>query len=304
MRGRCCFMKNNEVQIRDPFVIPVAQEGKYYLFGSTDKNIWGKGTGFDVYIGSSLEDWEGPYPVFRPEADFYSEVNFWAPEVYAYKERYYMFATFRRKDNNLLGTAVLCSDSLTGPFLPHSDGPVTPEDWACLDGTLYIDPEGNPWMIFCHEWTQVKDGEICAMRLTEDLRASAGEPVLLFRASEAPWTTRLDSKSGESGDVYVTDGAFVHHAEDGGLLLLWASFVNNRYALGTARSASGEITGPWVHDGKALYQNDGGHGMLFRSFTGQLMLTIHTPNKTPNERPVFLPVEESEGWLLMKEPKD
>ncbi|MDF2922375.1 MAG: glycoside hydrolase [Paenibacillaceae bacterium] len=292
-------MRNEDLQIRDPFVVPVPGEGRYYLFGSTDANIWGKGTGFDVYIGSDLLEWEGPYPVFRPEADFYSEENFWAPEVYEYRGRYYMFATFRRRSNQLLGTGVLASDDLKGPFRPYSDGPVTPENWPCLDGTLYVDNEGLPWMVFCHEWTQVKDGEICAMRLTEDLKAAAGEPVLLFRASQAGWTTRLDSKSTEAGDVFVTDGAYVHRAGNGQLLLLWASFVHNRYAIGVARSESGLITGPWVHEEQALYQQDGGHGMLFRTFDGQLMLTIHTPNKTPNERPVFLPVTEEQGRLRM-----
>lgn len=290
-------MKNKDIQIRDPFVFTNRREGKYYLFGSTDKNIWGVGTGFDVYVGDDLENWEGPFPAFRPEPGFYAERNFWAPEVYEYKGRYYMFATFRRSDNDLIGTAVLASDSLTGPFRPHSDGPVTPKDWPSLDGTLYIDDEGKPWMVFCHEWTQVMDGRICAMRLTEDLKSAASEPVDILKASEAPWTDRLDHKSTEAGDVYVTDGSFIHKGADGELLLLWASFVQNRYALGVAKSPSGRVTGPWIHEDKALYQNDGGHGMIFRTLDDGLMLTIHTPNKTPQERPVFIPVAEKDGWI-------
>ncbi|GAB2695378.1 glycoside hydrolase family 43 protein [Paenibacillus thermoaerophilus] len=290
---------NRDVQIRDPYVVPVAEEGRYYLFGSTDANIWGKGTGFDVYVGTDLEHWEGPYPVFRPEPGFFSDENYWAPEVYEYRGRYYMFATFRRRDNRLLGTAVLVSDRLTGPFRLYSDGPVTPADWSCLDGTLHVDEAGQPWMVFCHEWTQVFDGEICAVRLTEDLKEAIGEPQLLFRASEAPWTTRLDSKSSDAGDVYVTDGAFLHRTEDGTLLMLWASFVRNRYALGVARSASGSVTGPWVHDEAPLFEQDGGHGMLFRAFDGRLMLTIHTPNRTPHERPIFIPVTDRGGKLRL-----
>lgn len=291
--------KNAEIQIRDPYVVVSEQDGSYYLFGSTDANIWGKGTGFDVYVGKDLQEWDGPFPVFRPDESFYSDTNFWAPEVYEYKGGYYMFATFRRKDNNLLGTAVLKADSLMGPFLPHSEGPVTPADWPCLDGTLYVDEEGQPWMVFCHEWTQVKDGEICAMRLTADLKAAAGEPVLLFRASESGWATRLDSKSTPEGDVFVTDGAFIHRGENGQLLMLWASFVDSKYALGVARSENGKVTGPWIHERQALFQQDGGHGMIFRTFEGRLMLTIHTPNRTPNERPIFLPVEEADGRLKM-----
>lgn len=82
---------------------------------------------------------------------------------------------------------------------------------------------------------------------------------------------------------------------------LWASFINNTYALGVARSVSGTVLGPWVQDEKALFESDGGHAMLFRAFDGRLMLAIHTPNKTPNERPLFLEVEERDGRSWVKE---
>jgi arabinan endo-1,5-alpha-L-arabinosidase len=293
------MLKNTEIQIRDPFVIPVKSEGKYYLFGSTDANIWGKGTGFDVYVGDDLQQWDGPFPVFRPGDDFYAEENFWAPEVYGYKGSYYMFATFRRKDNGRLGTAVLVADQLRGPFQPHSDGPVTPEAWNSLDGTLFIDEEDCPWMVFCHEWKDVKDGQVCAVRLTDDLKSTLGEPELLFSASQAPWTTPLESAKITTKDNYVTDGPSMFRAAGGKLLMIWASFINNSYALGVARSESGKVTGPWVHEEKALYQSDGGHGMIFTTFDDKLMLTIHTPNRTPEERPIFLEIEEKDGQLAL-----
>jgi arabinan endo-1,5-alpha-L-arabinosidase len=293
------MLSTQDIQIRDPFVVPVRSEGKYYLFGSTDKNIWGKGTGFDVYVSRDLRQWEGPFAVFRPEDGFYAEENFWAPEVYEYQGRYYMFATFRRKDNGLLGTSVLAADSLLGPFRPHSDGPVTPKDWSSLDGTLFLDDEGLPWMVFCHEWKQVSDGQVCAVRLTNDLTGTIGEPELLFRASEAPWTTPLESEKVLTRDKYVTDGPFLYRAAGGELLMLWASFIGRTYALGVARSATGRVTGPWVHDENALFSSDGGHGMIFRTFDGRLMLTVHTPNKTPLERPVFLELAEHDGKLSL-----
>jgi arabinan endo-1,5-alpha-L-arabinosidase len=289
-----------QIQIRDPFVFPVPEEGLYYLFGSTDSNIWGKGTGFDVYVGRDLNEWEGPFPVFRPDEHFYSEKNFWAPEVYHYKGRYYMFATFCRKDNNLIGTAILTSDSLLGPFVPHSDGPVTPKVWRSLDGTLFIDEDEQPWMVFCHEWRQTIDGQVNALRLTADLRSGIGEPELLFTASTAPWTTAYHPPRQPDLECYVTDGPFLYKAANGELLMLWASFIRNTYALGVARSVSGTIMGPWVHDESALYESDGGHAMLFRALDGRLMLAIHTPNQTPNERSQFLELIESEGKLQVK----
>lgn len=285
-------MKTADIQLRDPYVLPDPAERIYYMYGSTDKNIWREGNGFDVYISRDLNDWDGPYPVFRKPDDFFADVNFWAPEVYYYHGRYIMFATFRRKDNDLLGTAVLSAEQPTGLFSLHSEGPVTPVDWSSLDGTLYIDETKQPWMVFCHEWQQVGDGEICAMRLSPDLTEAASEPVTLFRASEAAWVTPFHSPRFPGSGFYVTDGPFLFRTTSGRLLLLWASFVDGRYALGVAKSPTGKLTGPWLQEPEPLYSSDGGHGMLFRTWNGQLMLTVHTPNRTPDERPIFIPVAE------------
>lgn len=224
-------MKTQDIQLRDPYILPIPEQQTYYMYGSTDKNIWKEGNGFNVYTSRDLVDWEGPINVFRKPEGFFSDVNFWAPEVYAYDGRYMMFATFRRKDNDLLGTAVLTAAQPTGPFTLHSDGPLTPKEWSSLDGTLYIDDQRQPWMVFCHEWQQVGDGEICAMRLSQDLKEAVSEPVTLFRASEAPWTTPFHSPRFPGSGNYVTDGPFLHRTSAGTLLLLWASFVNGSYAL-------------------------------------------------------------------------
>ncbi|MDR2807770.1 MAG: glycoside hydrolase family 43 protein, partial [Spirochaetaceae bacterium] len=277
-------MNIKDIQIRDPFV--VLEQGLYYLFGSTDKDIWkSRGVGFDVYTNTGdLTEWDGPFAAFRPAADFWAEINFWAPEVYVYNGAYVMFATFKPKTGRR-GTAVLKSESLLGPFTPWSDGPVTPCEWECLDGTLYIDSAGNPFMVFCHEWQQVKDGEICAMPLSKDLRKAAGEPLLLFRASEAPWVREL---AGRDAGNFVTDGPFVWRTDAGELVLLWSSFGEEGYCIGLARSKSGTIAGPWEQSPEPLFAKDGGHGMLFRSKEGELYLTIHRPNQSPDERAIFI----------------
>jgi beta-xylosidase len=286
------MLTNAEIHIRDPFVVPMPEEERYYLFGTAGPNCWqGRPEGFDVYMGTDLQHWQGPFPAFRPAPDFWSDRNFWAPEVHAYCGQFYMFASFKA-EGFCRGTQVLVADSLTGPFRPHTERPVTPPDWECLDGTLFIDPAGHPWIVFCHEWVQVHDGEICAMSLSDDLYRPAGEPIVLFHASEAPWITPYVGQHD-----FVTDGPFMYRARNGELLMLWSSFTNGSYTLGVARSISGHITGPWQHDTDPLYCDDGGHGMLFRTFDDELILTVHRPNASPNERPVFIPVQEVNGRL-------
>jgi beta-xylosidase len=288
------MLKLTDIHIRDPFVLPVEEEGLYTLYGTTGPTTWeGPGPGFDVYTSRDLESWEGPQPCFRPPAGFWADRNFWAPEVHRYQGQFYMFASFKSA-SAARATQILVSDTPRGPFLPLSDSPVTPASWECLDGTLFVDLDGGPWLVFCHEWVQVQDGEICALPLSRDLREPVGTPTLLFRASQAPWARPYPRP-----DTWVTDGPFLYKTAHGELLMLWASFTGEGYAQGAARSPSGSVLGPWQHDSPLLYSKDGGHGMLFRTFDGRLMLSLHAPNDSPHERPLFLPVEEREGKLAV-----
>jgi beta-xylosidase len=284
--------KLSEINFRDPFIVPVAFEKKYYLFGTTGSECWGKGTGFYTYVSPDLEMWDGPHKVFTPPPDFWADRNFWAPEVHAYQGRYYLFAAFK-KQGVYRGTQILAADHPLGLFTPHSPLPVTPNDWECLDGTLYVDRAGQPWLIFCQEWTQVHNGSICAVPLEENLRAAKDVKIkIIFFASAAPWVQPYPHKN-----TYVTDGPFLHRMADGTLCLLWSSFRSDKYVQGVAYSQSGEITGPWQHD--TLFTDDGGHGMLFRTCTGDLQLVLHTPNKTLAERPRLLPIKEENSRLIL-----
>lgn len=267
-------MTLDAIHIRDPFIL--TENGSYYLYGTRCDAKAGQTLGFDVYRSSDLKTWKGPETVFSRPADFWATQDFWAPEVHKYQGRFYMFASFK-SEKRRRGTQILSADSPLGPFVPYSDGPLTPEDWECLDGTLYVDRSGTPYLVFCHEWVQVQDGEVCAVQLSADLKQTAGKPFVLFRASEAPW--------GREGVSHVTDGPFLYRTSGGTLLLLWSSFdKSNAYVEAVASSDSGEITGKWTQSEKPLYSGDGGHGMLFRTAAGQLTLVLHSPNSSPLER--------------------
>lgn len=291
------IMKLSKIQIRDPFVLTVPEKKEYWLFGTTDADCWGrKGKhGFDCYRSRDLENWEGPFPAFRAPCGFWGKYNFWAPEVHKFRGRYYMFASFKA-DRCLRGTQILVAQTPQGPYKPMTPGPVTPKDWQCLDGTLHVDRKGDPWIVFCHEWVQICNGAICALPLSKDLKKAAGRPVFLFNASEAKWVLPYKDKS-HTFPCYVTDGPFMFRTKKGVLLMLWSSFGKQGYAMGIARSLSGEIIGPWVQEKNPIWAKDGGHGMIFRRLDGKLMMTIHAPNKTPHERAVFVEVKDADVTL-------
>ena len=273
-------MKLNEINIRDPFVL--VEGSKYYMYGTRAKYTWGDGDpsdyGFDVYVSEDLTNWSDPISIFEYYEGFFGTNNFWAPEVHKYKGKYYMFASFY--SDNARGTAIFVSDTPDGKFTLHSNGFITPKDWYSLDGTFYVE-DGVPYMVFCHEWTQIKDGAVCAIRLSDDLKEPQGEPFVLWQAGDAVW--KHDIRDNGS---YVTDGPFLIKQGDE-LISIWSSFYKGQYCEAIARSENGKINGNWSIDNKLVYENGGGHGMVFKDLEGNSCFVYHAPNETPNERPVF-----------------
>lgn len=286
-------MKKEQINIRDPFV--VYENGKFYLYGTRAQNFGFNTKGFDVYISENLKDWSEPIACFNSEKYGMNSAVNWAPEVHKYKDKYYMFATFTQ-ENGLRGTYSLCSENLTGPFAPHSKGALTPNEWECLDGTLYIDDSGIPYLIFCHEHTQILDGTVCYARLNDTLDALDGEVITLFHASDCEWVTPIKKTH------FVTDGPFMYRSKTGELLMIWSSFIKGQYAEFAVRFKNGKLGTDFEHM-NPLLDNDGGHGMIF-SDDKHTYFTYHTPNKSLSERPEFCLVEDHGDFIsINKIPK-
>lgn len=286
----------NSFRVRDPFIFPDPVSKKYYLHVHADDALYPFSPNqIGVIISEDLKYWKKGGISFSPPADFWGKKDFWAPDLYYYKEKYYLFATFSDV-HNIRGSSILVSNSPEGPFVPLVNSPITPQGWMALDASLYIDDEKQPWMAFSHEWTEVTDGTIVVQQLSEDLKTTVGAPITIFRASEAPWVIR--------GSYYVSDAPFLYKASNGHLLMIWSSFIKapddrGIYAIGVARSKSGSILGPWEHDPKPLNSNDdGGHAMIFRDFDGNLKISYHSPN-TPggSERLTIHSIIDNNGEL-------
>lgn len=285
-------MNFNEINIRDPFILP--ENGKYYMYGTRGAGCWENkkvpGMGFDVYISEDLENWSEPKEIFAASDGFWGTHNFWAPEVHKYNGKFYMFASFKSEDCNR-ATQILVCDTPDGIFTPLTNSPSTPADWMSLDGTLYIDKNGQPHIVFCHEWSQIKDGEICEIQLSDDLREALTAPRTLCKGSD-PWWARKEHNN------WVTDGPFLYRGESGKLYMIWSSFTESGYIQAVSYSDNGDIDGNWKHDLPLLAEKDGGHGMIFRSFEDKLYLVLHRPNENPLERPVLTEIKEVDGKLV------
>jgi beta-xylosidase len=110
------LLATGEFRIRDPFVLPIAQEKTYYMYASGKAE---GGYGCKTYMSKDLEHWSNPVTVFDPPAEYKDCNAYWAPEVHEYKGRFYLFMTLKAP-RKYRGTHIFVADNPTGPFVPTS----------------------------------------------------------------------------------------------------------------------------------------------------------------------------------------
>ncbi|MBK8652482.1 MAG: family 43 glycosylhydrolase [Haliscomenobacter sp.] len=306
--------KRSDLYIRDPFILADRSTETYYLYSSSYdfKGMPDRRMGVVVYKSKDLNQWLGPYPVFQTGAPFWADTSHgvWAPEVHFYKGRYYLFATFTNPGLSLSpmaenrnteaivkrGTCILVASQPEGPFTPLASESQTPPEWMALDGTLFVE-RGKPKMVFCHEWIQTRNGTVEVVNLSKDLAKPIGKPKTLFKATDAPWVRSLNLHQGG----FVTDGCWLYRTKSGILLMLWSSFGPTGYVTAIAISESGRLSGPWKHLPQLIYEDNGGHPMLFKTFDGKLAMAIHQPNAGPIRARLFEMADTGEGLVVIKE---
>jgi len=279
----------DSIRLSDPCILADQPTQTYYMTGtggllwkSKDLKLW---TGPFVVTETNPESWMGPRPMI------------WAAELHPYKGKYYYFATFTNRDviiDNVKGNAinrrashVLVSDQPDGPYVPMKDSVYLSPDKPTLDGTFWVDKDKKPYMVYCYEWLQNWNGTIEKIELKPDLSGTIGEGKVLFRASDSPWSREKD----EDGNIKpnkVTDGPWLFKTQNGKLGMLWTSWVFEDYTQGVAYSESGTLDGPWIQQEAPITPPNFGHGMLFRTFEGKDLMSVHS-HKSVNGRTVRIP---------------
>ena len=264
---------------RDNCILADPVSKTYYFVGPAGRSVMS-------YKSKDLKHWEGPTIIYTTPDDVWGDIrinSIWAPELHYYNGKYYLFQTFdtstpfQEQWRNwystgrvMRGSQILVSDSPEGPFKTFAPHSTMPSDMMTIDGTLYVE-DGVPYMVYCHEWVQVTDGAVGYVRLKPDLSDLDGEPKNLFRGSYVNHTWGAVIPPDGSG--YVTDGPYLYKSKvSDKLYMIWTT--NN--SCGVAISDSGKIAGPWRQQDQALLTN-AGHGMIFTSFEGELLLVLHAP---------------------------
>ena len=269
----------DSIVLSDPFVLADDATHTYYMTG----------TGGMLWKSKDLATWSGPYRVVEIDSASWMGPRpaIWAAEIHKHQGKYYYFATFTNhavKIDTVMGNVierrachVLVSDRAEGPYRPIPGGDATylPADRPTLDATLWTEPDGTPYMVYCHEWLQNRNGTVECIRLKPDFSGTEGDARILFRASDSPWSRESTEEHVRKPNM-VTDGPWVFRTKTGRLGMLWTSWIGKTYTQGVAYSQSGRLDGPWIQEQHPITPPNFGHGMMFRSFDGRLLLSIHS----------------------------
>ncbi len=267
----------DSIVLSDPCILADSASQMYYMTG----------TGGMLWKSKDLKMWEGPFKVAETDSSSWMGPNpmIWAAELHQYKGKYYYFATFTNR-NVIIDTVasnpierrashILVSDKPDGPYVPMADSIYLPADMPTLDGTFWVDTDGKPYMVFCYEWLQNLDGTIEKIELKPDLSGSIGKRKLMFRASESPWSREKD-ENGHDIPNRVTDGPYLFKTGTGRLGMIWTSWIYNVYTQGVVYSESGTLDGPWIQEAEPITPPNFGHGMLFKTLEGKLLMSVHS----------------------------
>lgn len=302
--GQRLHVPLDSIVLSDPCILPDHATMTYYMTG----------TGGKLWKSKDLRYWDGPYTVAEtdPASWMGPKPMIWAAELHQYKGKYYYFATFTNPDvkigtfrgNEIERRAchVLVSDKAEGPYRPMEDKTYLPAEKPTLDGTLWVDTDGKPYMVYCYEWLQTWDGTIEKIELKPDLSGSTGEGQLLFRASDSPWSREVID--GDTVASKVTDGPYLFRTQTGRLGMIWTSWIYDVYTQGVAYSESGTLDGPWVQEKQPITPPNFGHGMLFRTFDGQLLMSVHSHkdiNSHFHRVPHLFKVDDSGDKIVVEE---
>ncbi|MBE6286589.1 MAG: glycoside hydrolase [Mediterranea massiliensis] len=282
----------DSIILSDPCILADEATQTYYMTG----------TGGRMWKSKDLKRWEGPTRVAMTDSTSWMgrRPQIWAAELHQHNGKYYYFATFtnnRIRIDSVAGNViprrashVLVSDKAEGPYYPMADSIYLPPTKPTLDGTFWVDTDGKPYMIYCHEWLQAgngMDGTMEMIELKPDLSGSIGEGKLMFRASDSPWSK--EKVDGKEVPNRVTDGPYLFRTGTGRLGMIWTSWIYGDYTQGVVYSESGTLAGPWVHEPEPITPPNFGHGMLFKDFSGRWLMSVHSHRVGEGGRYIRIP---------------
>jgi beta-xylosidase len=265
-----------KVEVADPFIY---REGDtYYLYGTA------AGDGLLVWTSNDLLNWTQRGHAFKRTDESWSRRDFWAPELFKHRDKYYLHFTALHGSRRREGErrVVLAEgDSPLGPF-KEIKAPWFETDRPTIDSHVFRDDDGQLYLytVYLDQPPKTKCFEIHVRKLDENLNPSAESTMCVSPTLD--WEGPM-----------VNEGPFVlRHGNT--YLLTWSAnpYWDRNYSVGVATAKS--PLGPWTKspNGPILKPSDAvsgpGHHCFVESPDGrELFIAYHVhrdPNNTRGER--------------------
>ncbi len=325
------------VKFGDPFVLQT--NGKYYMYGTGG----GAKDGFSAYVSEDLVNWKPVGQVYVGNTSkSWGMGAFWAPEVYAVNNKYYLFFSAQWKynptnelENFKIGVAV--ADKPEGPFIEMSDKPLFDPGYPIIDANVFFDDNGKTYLYYsrcCYKHTvksdvatlakekgwfdEIEESWVYGVEIKPDFSGVIGEPVLLLRPpvsmkdKQAEWESR--SVSSQEVNRRWTEGSVTFKKDNIYYIMYSANhFAGKNYAVGYATGKS--PLGPFkkASNNPVLQKNTStggnvtgtGHNSITYSPDGKEMFCVYHGRTiaTGDDRVVFIDrMKVSNGKIIVYGP--
>ncbi len=218
-------------EIGDPHIFE--GEGAYWCVATSSA------VGYRIWKSLDLVNWERQEEyAYQKKSASWSRGNFWAPEIYPFQGKYYLFYSARCKgkwDSMRIGVAV--ADHPQGPYLDTTAEPLFDPGYSVIDASFFADEDGGLYLYYARDCSEnVVEGRheshIYGVRLKADFTGILGEPVVLTQPDQA-W----EKDSGP--DWFWNEGAVVRKHEGKYWLFYSANFyASKEYGVGVASADS------------------------------------------------------------------
>jgi beta-xylosidase len=250
----------------DPFIL---QHGDDFYAYATQRGP----AGFQMMTSKNLVDWTHLGGVNLPD---WANGQLWAPEVWQWRGKWYMFFSARDKTSRKRDLAVSVADHPKGPYkfltkliLGTEENPGT-DDNGAIDPTLHVE-RGKPYLLYIRE---APPRAVKIVELSRDLTKIQGEKKVLLTVTRPIEQGILDAPT-----LVKKDGAYWLFYSSG----WFQSFKKDaNYRVWAARSKS--LMGPYAKPEKpVLMGREGetyspGHQCVFRLRSGEWWMAYHAWN--------------------------
>lgn len=291
------------MHIGDPYILYYHET--YYLYATSHFK------GYYCWKSYNLSDWEEPVVCYQATEKSFGNTCFWAPEVYEFDGRFYMYYTaqWKKYEEEELRIGVAVADHPEGPFYDVlEERPMFDFGYGVLDAHILKDNKNYLYYSRAganHIVGGVRQAEIYVVELGQDYTSVVGEGKLILKP-EQEWEMRQPENA-----QFWNEGPFVMKHKGRYHIMYSANYFGSPYyALGAA--VADNPMGPFekYEDNPVLCTNEQisgpGHNCVVKDKDGNFYCVYHAHtnyNNPSGDRQVYIaPLIFENGKIRLQHP--